>query len=168
MNVFHATNIEFDDFKNKFMDSNNTCQQLGHGFYFSDDIEGARQYGDVILECQIPNLDHGYFERFEEEASPRGLIEKLIRYAPDLNNTLTNWGDVKFQSKEQPIQQAIEGYVGMNHYQLCNVLSNDFYRDNPLEFNQRISEYTGYVGLNDCHNYCVFDAKNIKIVVRLE
>ena len=43
MIVYHATEKVFDRFKNEFMHSNKTCQMLGHGFYFSNNIEDTKQ-----------------------------------------------------------------------------------------------------------------------------
>jgi len=166
MIVYHATNKIFNRFKNEFMHSNETCQQLGHGFYFSDDIEGTRHYGDIILKCQIP--DYSYYQKFDDNEAPRELIEYMIRNSPKLRESLGNMYDLSFYGFEVAINKAIALYTGYTPFQLCNVLSNDFYDDIPIEFNWRFEQQTNYVGVQDCHNFCIFDSSNIKILKRVE
>ena len=162
MIVYHGTNAEFDRFSNDFMDSNDLSQQLGSGFYFSKDENNVRQYGDIVLVCEIPDGD--YFCRYESDEVDRNMIVEMMRTAPDLDGVLENYGEVAFEGYDAIFNRAVETYIGLRYDQLVLDFANDFYSDNVVLFNEKIKRLTGYVGVNDTLNYCVFLAEDIRIL----
>ena len=50
--VYHGTNEKFNTFDLKSISSNTgNYGHYGYGFYFSDDIEETKTYGDIVLTC---------------------------------------------------------------------------------------------------------------------
>lgn len=161
MKAYHATNKEFEGFSNEFMDSNGLTQQLGSGFYFSTDIDNARQYGNNLLLCEIP--DGYYFSRYYANEIERNIIVKLINSSPDLEMSLTNYGEVGYEGYSKVFQRAVDTYEGLRYDQFVLDFANDFYSEHIVLFNRYLKELTGYVGVCDTSVYCVFLAEDIKI-----
>jgi len=162
MLVYHGTNKEFERFDNGFMDSNELSQELGSGFYFTKKEDIARQYGDVILKCEIS--DGPYILRYESEEVGEDLVERMIKLSPNVNDALSDFGEVGYEGYATVFSRAVEAYVGYRLDQFVNALSCDFYKNEPVLFNKNFKELTGYVGVVDCFNYLVFLAEDIRIV----
>jgi hypothetical protein len=51
-NVYHCSDRKFDIFSDDYM-TNNNGDQYGKGFYFTNNLEYAKQFGEIIYRCDI-------------------------------------------------------------------------------------------------------------------
>ena len=161
MKVYHCTDNDFERFDDDYMDSNELSQQLGSGFYFSKNLQNAMQYGSRILVCEIPDGD--YFPRYFSEEVERDIIIKMLKASPKLEKCLLNFGEIAYEGFDKVFNRAIDSYEGLRYDQFVIEFANDFYPDNPVLFNCKLKELTGYIGVCDTDVYCVFLAEDIKI-----
>lgn len=80
--VYHGTNADFDEFDSSEIGSNTQSSWNGYGFYFSDNINESKHYGNIILKCQI-ELYNPIDLTKTEDTSVNG--SGLIRLLGDLN-----------------------------------------------------------------------------------
>ena len=88
MILFHASNIDFNNFDNKFIGSGGGSYGLGEGFYFTTEKNLASLYGNILYTVEIKEADIDTFHDHEylvKEAKNIKIIKKEI-----LDNG-TNW-----------------------------------------------------------------------------
>lgn len=145
---FHGTPHEFDKFDTKYIGVGN--DELGSGFYFSNDIDTAKCYADgdgyiieVDINIQKPLMDDTYFSKDE--------IRKILQGSPDLEDNLWNFGDLSREPQEKVLNKAVDIYYDMNHgddaVKLLYTISNDFWSGHEAEFLDHVTNVTGYDGL---------------------
>jgi len=50
--LYHGTNKEFDEFSNEFL-KDGVEVRYGEGFYFTENINEAKEFGDIILVAEL-------------------------------------------------------------------------------------------------------------------
>jgi len=98
-------------------------------------------------------------------------IKELIEQAPDLEDSLWNWGDLSSESTSSVIRKAAETYI-IDHDNIVRglfSLANDFYGNNVGEFNRMIYKTLGYDGIfkhqpNGSTHFVAFFPSQIKSV----
>lgn len=75
-------------------------------------------------------------------------IKKIIQSAPNLNDTLMNFGDVDYHGIHKVLDDASEIYKYHTGHQLLNVLRNDFFKHSPETFMKAVTKHTGYDHMN--------------------
>ena len=116
--VYHGSLKEFDIFDYQFLGTGNGTDQHGPGFYFSSDPEDAKVYGDVKKYEITINKE------LSKITKPKiGEIEKLIRIAPDHEDTLTNFGETYHQG----FREAVKLMITDNNYDTMMNIWADFY-----------------------------------------
>ena len=76
-------------------------------------------------------------------------IQHLINKSPD-EYALSNFGDIDYEGRNKVLREAVNSYKDFGNDELLsqmNALSNDFYPNNPGEFNKEITNLTGIRGL---------------------
>jgi hypothetical protein len=75
-------------------------------------------------------------------------IAEMIKKSPD-KDAIYNFGDVDYEGLNKVIGNAVKEYKSVSDDGLSqlNMLSNDFYPNNPAEFNKGISKLTGIRGV---------------------
>jgi hypothetical protein len=168
--VFHGTPHSFHDFDDNKLGTGN--DMYGAGIYFAGDPDAAGGYtggendsGNVrpsFLSIKKPLIvdDRGDTNK----NLPVAVITKLIMNAPDLEDTLWNFGDWEYEGKQKVITAAIKGYVGQSYLRGLNMLGNDFYRDDTALFLKNCLKFTAYDGvIVPEHNfYIVWSKEQIK------
>ena len=131
--------------------------------------KGHDQYGSAALYTATnPTLASGYAEKALEGANVMPLrintkgfvsdtnvpnltatqIAEMIKKSPD-KDAIYNFGDVDYEGLNKVIGNAVKEYKSVSDDGLSqlNMLSNDFYPNNPAEFNKGISKLTGIRGV---------------------
>jgi hypothetical protein len=158
---YHGTDAEFGKFDDKFMGSAERGEVLGSGFYFGVDEDIARHYGNRVLKCEIRVL--GEANRYDGDGVSEEVIRYLITRAPDYKDSLLNFGDIDNEGLESVLAGAVDTFAGLRHHQIICSLSNDFYKDNPAEFNRNFVDLTGINVIWDQHFFCVLGARYITV-----
>ena len=165
--VYHGSKDIIDEFKYEYCGQRD--DQLGSGFYFTTDIEEARGYGKNVHKCEV-NIKRPL------DADKIGNITfsqayAFIKFSPDLDYSLSNWGDVKWEGKEKVMRTAAEGYTvkGENIVRSLFSLANDFYPGEIRKFNYKVLQYMNYDGIikhhtNGTDHYVAFFPDQIKIL----
>ena len=159
---YHGTNADFSRFDDKFMGSAENGEVLGSGFYFGVERDIANHFGNRVLKCKIRVLGEAFRYDSDNEVSEE-VIRYLILRAPGYRETLTDFGDVDSDGLESVMMETVDRFFGLTHYQIACKLSNDFYKDDPAEFNRNFVDLTGINVIWDQHFFCVLGARFIEI-----
>ncbi len=110
--------------------SNNT-QQYGPGLYFADGEDVAKMHGEV--KTYVINTSTGFMTE-KSKVRPQ-TIEFLIKRAPNLEETLQNWGE----NPRLAFRDAYNGILESSNNMVEALLSvqADFYRDDEELFMEK-------------------------------
>jgi hypothetical protein len=149
---FHGTSAEFDKFDAAYIGQGN--DELGSGFYFTNDEETAHNY------ALMRNADDGYLITAEVDIKkPLEMdtffshkeIKKILEASPNLEDVLWNFGDLNSLSKDSVLNIAVGLYANMNGapdaLAVLNTMNNDFFNGDEATFLAAVTEVTGYDGL---------------------
>ncbi len=124
----------------------------------SGSASGAEQYGIGIYTTTNPTLASGYANSTVQNANVMPLvtrmanpisdetakkltkaqIKKIIEQSPDLDEQLWNYGDVGYEGKNKVLNDAVNSlyeYQGDKMLENLHPIANDFFKNNPVEFN---------------------------------
>jgi len=180
---YHGTPNDFETFDQSCL--GNGTDQLGSGHYFTSRIETAKGYAlkgkdgepvdsghllTVVLDIRKPLPEFAPISRRQ--------IEQVIRFAPNFEETMQNFGDIEFYGMARVMRETVDVYEGMNSdpedntLQMLFCISNDFYRNEPVQFLEVFSKVTGYDGLyreiGEEIQAVVWHASAIRIIHRQE
>lgn len=165
--VYHGSNKVIDDFKYEFTNKGN--DQLGSGFYFTNNKDDAKRYGQYVHEVEL-SLDNPL------DADKKGNLtikqaRNFIKTAPNYKEDIWEWGDIDSEGEEKVLRKASEAYAFKNQNIVRSLfsLANDFYRDEPKIFNENIKSILGFDGVIKKHengdiHYVAFFPHQIKIL----
>ena len=95
--AYHGTNNEFDEFD--YMYVGYGLDEYGPGFYFTNSYEIAEEFGKVgKYELTI----NKYIKQGQK--SSKSDISKLIRWAPEYEDILTNYDENAYESLNKVIE----------------------------------------------------------------
>lgn len=117
----------------------NNTQQYGCGLYFAEDENSASAYGKV-KSFKI-STSKGFIT--DKKRTDYKLVEYLIKNAPNLEDSLTNWDE----NPKKALRQAIQ--ANCDHPNMIRNLiyiQNDFYRDEDDAYMENCIKY-GISGL---------------------
>jgi hypothetical protein len=143
--LFHGTNSHFDKFDPLYLNTENSIDQYGSGFYFYDCIAPTIRHGGnvVFAKCHIEkilDIDESYKHKLS-----RDQIEILILQSPELDLCLTNFGDVEFESYDKVLNRAIDLYLNMDIVHTLNIIGNDFFKNKNVHILlKKFIELTGF------------------------
>lgn len=128
-------------FSYDFVGREGANDQEGPGFYFTSDMTDARKYAypdGIILTCEV---------KIKKTCPKRGkpnlhIINTLLKNAPDLEDTLANWGDTTEKALRDVTRLHLQDTNPLNAYMQ---IWYDFYRYSPAEYLKQISKfYSGH------------------------
>lgn len=165
---FHGTCGKIERFNFEYTNKGN--DQLGSGFYFTScPIEAGGFAND---ERRAGNAAPNVVAAFIKAKNPlpaeriQPLSERevlcIVHAAPNLDEALSDWGDVDFEGVDVILRRAVEAYVGDDETPLLRTLfklANDFYDDDIEAFNRTVEETLGY----DCVVQEMEDRKHIAV-----
>jgi len=134
MILYHGTNSDFDSFSYDFVGKGN--DQYGPGFYMVSDPKLATSYGKVTAwEADVSKVkDKSWLYR---KADYR-MFTSLIKEAPDLEDTLQNFG---YPAMTTGMNNAIKWIVmDNNNFDALQSIWWDFYRDAPALYLRKLVE----------------------------
>jgi GNAT superfamily N-acetyltransferase/RNA:NAD 2'-phosphotransferase (TPT1/KptA family) len=159
--VYHGTGADIKAFDYEFTGQGN--DQLGSGFYFTDSKETASGYTTRMQNDQpkpggeqanvmpvylcLKKPIHVVNGEAKEPDLTAAQIRKIIVVAPNLDDVLTNFGDVSFEGKANVLKAAVDSYTDAPLLRQLFTLATDFYRDDVKGFNEIVRKVTGYDGV---------------------
>lgn len=147
---YHGTGHDIEKFDHKYIDSGNDA--YGSGFYFTNKPDVASDYatkdkyksGNVIpVHIRLENPIHTN----SGKSLSRNHIEKLIRSAPEHEESLSNFGDIKYEGYHKVLKSAVDQYTSDSKFHSMNKLHNDFYSGHPDKFLKNFTKITGHDGV---------------------
>lgn len=184
--AYHGSGTSIVEFSYNF--TNQGRDQLGSGFYFSDDLQQALSYTSATQEdlpklggsdnptVHVADLTFARLLDWEEEL-PITLrqVSALIKRSPGLEDALQNWGDVDYEGRDKVLARAADAYVhGKGDgptLMTIHKIANDFYPSDVAQFNEALREVLGIDGV--CYrmpefvHYVAFFPEQISILQRL-
>lgn len=147
--VYHGTNAHFDFFDLSFKGSNTGWANTIHGFFFTENIDHAKMFGDNILTCEIEivkPLNIVLHQIFSIESQAAVIFEALSD---------------RVLSPKKALKRLNED-IGLGEI-------GDLFDTLHSEDAHRIIRKYGYDGIishfgNDHLEYIAFDPKQIKII----
>lgn len=150
MTFYHGTNADIEKFSHDYVGKGN--DQFGSGFYFSNVPDVASGYATghdsgtpnvlpVHLKVENP-IDHA-----DTKPLKRQHIEQLIKSSPDLEDSLTNYGDVDYEGMSKVLKRAVDAYTELPKFDAMVALHGDFYGGETPRFLQNFTKITGHDGV---------------------
>lgn len=159
---YHGSHQPIDQFQYTFLGSGKGYNQEGPGFYFTSDESDAKIYGHNLFHAKIhlnkPVPLKGKPKRRE--------IEVMIKNAPDLEDTLTNWDE----NPNLAFRKAVAAISDQpNPHQAFQSVWYDFYRGHEQDYLKNMVGLLGYDGVvvpraNGIQHIIVFDPSLIQRV----
>lgn len=158
--VYHGSGVGIPEFKYEFTDKGN--DQIGSGFYFTTNPNTASGYAHRTNELgeqklggeHEPSVVKTYLslqnplDAESKKPLTRSQVKNIIEASPDLDEALSNWGDVEFEGKSKVLKSAIDAYVNIDSpLKQLSQISSDFYSGKIQEFNAIAHKATGYDGV---------------------
>jgi hypothetical protein len=163
MVLYHGTTKQFDVFDpNRAADG---FTKEGCGFYFTTDRQDARGYAfpkGRLLTCELQiNRLVPLKGRIKQQE-----VETIIKAAPDLDDTLTNWDENPRIAFRNAVRSMIE--CSDSPKEVFEQIWYDFYRKNPADFLTQMVRL-GYDGcviprVDGVSHVVMYNVAKIKIV----
>lgn len=141
--VYHGTKSDrFHEFSMSRLGEGN--DQYGSGFYFSNRREVSEGYGENVYEVYL-SIQNPINQK---KRLNRNQIKAIISKAPDLKDSLYNFGDVDYEGQPTVLNNAVNGYLNYGAHTLdtLNAMSNDFFRGREDKFLIAVNDVLGYDG----------------------
>jgi hypothetical protein len=147
--MYHGSKSDFAEFSHQFVGSG--LDQYGSGFYFTSAQHTASGYADstgavysTFLNVRKPLLTTktGRLSAMQ--------IQSIIMLSPELDDALSNFGDVEYEGKNKVIREAVLTFFEHQSdtiLKTLHLLSNDFYRNNAGAFLQAVKKVLKYDGV---------------------
>ena len=159
---FHGSHQPINQFSYTFLGSGKGYNQEGPGFYFTSDDSDAKVYGQHLFHANIqlkkPVPLTGSTKRKE--------IELMLKNAPDLEETLTDWDE----NPKIALKKAIDSIINYNSspHGAFQSVWYDFYRGSEQQYLHNMKALLGYDGVmiprGNIQHIIVFDPNDIKRV----
>lgn len=165
---FHGTCGAIEKFDFAF--TNDGHDQLGSGFYFTTCPSEAAGFANDLRRAgnAAPNIVAAFIEAESpleaEHVQPlsKPEVTTIIEASPNLEEALSDWGDIEFEGRQSVIERALDAYVGDDEEPLLRTLfklANDFYDDEVEAFNRVIQSTLGY----DCVVHKMDDKMHVAV-----
>lgn len=136
--VYHGSDTKIEKFELDFLDTGN--HQYGIGMYFATKASTTKYFGTYTHEVLID----GNFTTVPKKRPNKTLAQKLIKMAPDLEMTLTDWDENPAMAFKKAVAAMVDASETLE--ELIDTIWYDFYRDEPKQFLINLVKVTGYDG----------------------
>lgn len=140
--VYHGTGANIDAFDLSRSGSASGAEQYGTGVYTTTNPTLASGYANPTVQNAnvMPLLTRMSNPISDETAKKltKAQIKKIIEQSPDLDEQLWNYGDVGYEGKNKVLNDAVNSlyeYQGDKMLENLHPIANDFFKNNPVEFN---------------------------------
>lgn len=157
---YHGSSNKFTEFSHDFLGTASDSGMYGDGFYFTDNIEDAKEYGDIIYEVYLnmknPLIIKGAEQDTELLINLEDGVEDLV---PDelLDKYDENELDVMNDEILQKRRENLQKYVLDKH---DGIIDDEFRRNN---YKPVIIIHDGGLYFTGFNEYVVYDANQIKL-----
>jgi hypothetical protein len=161
-NFYHGSTNKFDNFSFTFLGKGKGYDENGPGFYFTSNKEDALHYGqhqyEVKLHLKKTVPLKGKIKRKE--------VEFLIKNAPNLYDTLTDWGE----EPQEAFRYAVNSISNNDSpHDVFQTIWHDFYlRQNATDQYLTNMIKLGYDGViipkNELVHVVVFNPQKIEMI----
>lgn len=140
--VYHGTGADIEAFDLSRSGSASGAEQYGIGVYTTTNPTLASGYANSTVQNAnvMPLLTRMSNPISDETAKKltKAQIKKIIEQSPDLDEQLWNYGDVGYEGKNKVLNDAVNSlyeYQGDKMLENLHPIANDFFKNNPVEFN---------------------------------
>ena len=140
--VYHGTGADIEAFDLSRSGSASGAEQYGTGVYTTTNPTLASGYANSTVQNAnvMPLLTRMSNPISDETAKKltKAQIKKIIEQSPDLDEQLWNYGDVGYEGKNKVLNDAVNSlyeYQGDKMLENLHPIANDFFKNNPVEFN---------------------------------
>ena len=140
--VYHGTGADFDAFDLSRSGSASGAEQYGAGVYTTTNPILASGYANpTVKNANVMPLLTRMSNPISDETAKKltkAQIKKIIEQSPDLEEQLWNYGDVGYEGKNKVLNDAVNSlyeYQGDKMLENLHPIANDFFKNNPVEFN---------------------------------
>jgi hypothetical protein len=189
---YHGSGVSIESFRYEFTGIGN--DRNGSGFYFTTDQDEARGYCWARLNNEAkPGGEHAptvhcarlLLSNPLPSTLKRNLtrreVQELVEAAPDLEQSMTDWGDVEFEGRQAVMSKIIGTYAPSNSgeeepellIKWLFMIANDFYDGETEAFNRAVHRILGFDSVVESipqtghAHYVVFFAEQIEIFDRI-
>lgn len=122
---YHGSKTKISEFSFKHISADGTRQLVGPGVYFTSSIEDAKVYGPYIHEVEIDITKSKLVPM--KKAISRGLVEDLIKAAPELEDALTNWDEYPDRALRKATDAIYRRCAPNEYFDMVTTVWGDFY-----------------------------------------
>ena len=140
--VYHGTGANIDAFDLSRSGSASGAEQYGTGVYTTTNPTLASGYANsTVQNANVLPLVTRMANPISDETAKKltkAQIKKIIEKSPDLDEQLWNYGDVGYEGKNKVLNDAVNSlyeYQGDKMLENLHPIANDFFKNNPVEFN---------------------------------
>lgn len=140
--VYHGTGADIKEFDLSRSGSASGAEQYGIGVYTTTNPTLASGYANSTVKNAnvLPLLTRITNPISDETAKKltRAQIKKILEHSPNLDDNLWNYGDVGYDGKNKVLNDAVNSlydYQGDKMLENLHPIANDFFKNNPVEFN---------------------------------
>lgn len=152
---FHGTRRVFGDFEYKATGADDATDQLGPGFYFTNNPVEAPHYGGseegANIRPALITINKPIILDAEEDCRQRPLtrlqVEKIISLAPDLEDRLMEHYDIGHIGIRQAISNCADAYTDSDLWYQIKMMWNDFYKWQLEPFARAVHKVVKYDGI---------------------
>jgi hypothetical protein len=149
--MYHGTSADIAEFSSEFLGTG--VDQYGSGFYFTSAKHTASGYANetgavypTFLNVRKPLLNTKLGRLSYTQ------IQSIIMLSPDLDDSLANYGDVKYEGKHKVMREAIMAHFEYQDgsttiLETLHALGNDFFKNSASAFLQAIKQVLKYDGV---------------------
>lgn len=165
--LYHGSPNKFLHFSYDYIGGDKSVDQEGPGFYLTTSYEDAKRYSSP--DGGIARVSAKLRRTVPLKGRPKlELIQDLILAAPNLDDTLTNWGETRSEALRAAWTSIVEYNNGPHDaYQIVWV---DFYHKHKYGDIQYLKNMIagGYDGViiprSECVHLVAFDPKKLHII----
>lgn len=123
---YHGTNADFDTFH--VPDEPKNGHTYGAGVYFTKNPDIAHTYTDSRVDGSKIIPVHLKLKKELKKPLTYSQIHSMISDAPNVDDSLNNFGEVRPHTRHKVLHDAVSSYHGWdNPSQQLNAIHNDFY-----------------------------------------
>lgn len=170
LDLYHGTQVDFNEFSDEFMGSGWGQQCFGDGHYLSTSFETAKEYarGGQVMTCQVPNGPYLSYQSVSPNVANRIARAFFKYYTEEDEYGREAYGECKKEFWENECGCIAQARTGADIYgDIAAIMGS----------HKHAGEYLrglGYIGLKfkgdntntgeKFWNYVIFDPKDIKII----
>lgn len=166
--AYHGTVHDFDKFDTAYMGTGTGHQDFGWGIYLSLAKEGARDYGNILYEVEIPSDDKKFIHA--EKLYKKTFCNKLIRaiYRKALSEEDSPWIGSEREFYDELMRTFGNGVYGDCVLGSITPYIGGYNGESSDEAAAKLLRSLGYFGYkwryDNITNVVMFDAKDIHVV----